>query len=181
MPVTQARASAFGELDIWLARAGRHEELWAKLGAHPVEGGVRFAVWAPNARQVERRRRLQRLEPPPPISLQPVDETGIWEGIVDGAEPGQHYKYDVDGARESRPGRVRGGGAAEDGIGRATPRRMCGRTRTGSTRDGPGAARPADLDLRAARAVVAHAGSAGASSRPSLRRTCRTSASRMSS
>jgi len=50
--MTQQRASAFGELDIWLARAGRHEELWSKLGAHPVERGVRFAVWAPNARYV---------------------------------------------------------------------------------------------------------------------------------
>ena len=40
--MTQQRASAFGELDIWLARAGRHEELWAKLGAHPLEDGVRF-------------------------------------------------------------------------------------------------------------------------------------------
>ena len=50
--MTQARASAFGELDIWLARAGRHEELYAKLGAHRVESGVRFAVWAPNARYV---------------------------------------------------------------------------------------------------------------------------------
>ena len=30
--MTQARASAFGELDIWLARAGRHEQLYAKLG-----------------------------------------------------------------------------------------------------------------------------------------------------
>jgi len=47
---TQARASAFGELDIWLARAGRHEQLYAKLGAHPVDGGVRFAVWAPSSR-----------------------------------------------------------------------------------------------------------------------------------
>ena len=33
--MSQQQASAFGELDIWLARAGRHEELWAKLGAHP--------------------------------------------------------------------------------------------------------------------------------------------------
>ena len=42
--MTQTRASAFGELDIWLARAGRHEQLYEKLGAHVVENGVRFAV-----------------------------------------------------------------------------------------------------------------------------------------
>ena len=48
--------SAFGELDIWLARAGRHEELYAKLGAHAVEGGVRFAVWGAE-RELRQRRR----------------------------------------------------------------------------------------------------------------------------
>src|SRR6266516_2265444 len=41
-----------GELDLHLAGEGRHEELYARLGAHPreVEGvaGVSFAVWAPN-------------------------------------------------------------------------------------------------------------------------------------
>jgi len=95
--VTQARASAFGELDIWLARAGRHEELYSKLGAHPVEGGVRFAVWAPNAHHVnvvgdfnDWTLGANRLEP--------VAESGIWEGIVDGATVGQRYKFDIGGA-----------------------------------------------------------------------------------
>jgi 1,4-alpha-glucan branching enzyme len=100
--VTQARASAFGELDIWLARAGRHEELWAKLGAHPVEGGVRFAVWAPNARQVGVVGDFNDWRAAADL-LQPVAETGIWEGIVDGAEAGQHYKYDVDGREKADP------------------------------------------------------------------------------
>jgi 1,4-alpha-glucan branching enzyme len=95
--VTQARASAFGELDIWLARAGRHEELYAKLGAHVVDGGVRFAVWASNANEVSVvgdfngwHSGVDR--------LQPVDSSGFWEGIVDGAEAGQRYKFDIGGA-----------------------------------------------------------------------------------
>ena len=54
-----------GELDVHLAGEGRHEELYARLGAHPrvVDGiaGVSFAVWAPNASLGQRRRRLQRL------------------------------------------------------------------------------------------------------------------------
>jgi 1,4-alpha-glucan branching enzyme len=100
--MTQARASAFGELDIWLARAGRHEELWAKLGAHPVEGGVRFAVWAPNARQVSVVGDFNDWDPAANL-LQPVAETGIWEGIADGAEVGQRYKYDLDGREKADP------------------------------------------------------------------------------
>ncbi|MFL5927616.1 MAG: 1,4-alpha-glucan branching protein GlgB [Gaiellaceae bacterium] len=100
--MTQARASAFGELDIWLARAGRHEELYAKLGAHRVEGGVRFAVWAPNAHHVSVIGDFNDWDPAA-SPLQPVDGTGIWEGIVDGARVGQHYKYNVDGREKADP------------------------------------------------------------------------------
>ena len=100
--MTQARTSAFGELDIWLARAGRHESLYAKLGAHPVETGVRFAVWAPNARYVSVIGDFNRWDPSA-HPLQPVDSTGIWEGIVDGASAGQHYKYHLDGREKADP------------------------------------------------------------------------------
>ena len=95
--MTQARASAFGELDIWLARAGSHEELYAKLGAHPVEGGVRFAVWAPNAPEVSVVGDFNDWTPGA-HRLEPVAETGIWEGIVTGAAVGQRYKFQLGGA-----------------------------------------------------------------------------------
>jgi len=100
--MTQSRASAFGELDVWLARAGRHEQLWEKLGAHLVDGGVRFAVWAPNARRVSVAGDFNNwdVEADP---LAPVDETGIWEGVVGGAELGQRYKYSIDGHEKADP------------------------------------------------------------------------------
>ena len=100
--MTQSRASAFGELDVWLARAGRHEQLWEKLGAHLVDGGVRFAVWAPNARRVSVAGDFNDwdVEADP---LAPVDETGIWEGVVGGAELGQRYKYSIDGREKADP------------------------------------------------------------------------------
>ena len=45
-----------GDMDLHLAGEGRHEELYARLGAHVVEHegvrGTAFAVWAPNARAV---------------------------------------------------------------------------------------------------------------------------------
>src|SRR2546421_11805594 len=100
--MTQARASAFGELDIWLARAGRHERLWAKLGAHPVEGGVRFAVWAPNAHRVSVVGDFNGwdVEASP---LEPVDATGIWEGVVADATAGERHKYHVDRRDKAEP------------------------------------------------------------------------------
>jgi len=100
--MTQQRASAFGELDIWLARAGRHEQLYAKLGAHPVENGVRFAVWAPNARYVSVIGDFNDWDSAA-SPLQPVDSTGIWEGIVESASAGQHYKYHLDGREKADP------------------------------------------------------------------------------
>ncbi len=59
-----------GELDLHLVGEGRHEELWATLGAHvrEIEGvrGTAFTVWAPSARAVSRGRRLQLLGRPRP-------------------------------------------------------------------------------------------------------------------
>jgi 1,4-alpha-glucan branching enzyme len=100
--LTQARASAFGELDIWLARAGRHERLWAKLGAHPEENGVRFAVWAPNAHYVSVVGDFNDWNSGAD-ELQPVDGTGIWEGLVEAAEVGHRYKYHLDGREKADP------------------------------------------------------------------------------
>jgi 1,4-alpha-glucan branching enzyme len=94
-----------GELDIHLAGEGRHEEIYAKLGAHPrvVEGvtGVAFAVWAPNARAVSVVGDFNgwddRLNP-----MRSLGSSGIWELFVPDASPGQVYKYEVHGADGSR-------------------------------------------------------------------------------
>src|SRR3954452_19311925 len=100
--MTQTRASAFGELDIWLARAGRHEQLYEKLGAHVVESGVRFAVWAPNASYVSVVGDFNDWDSAA-SPLSPVDNTGIWEGIVETARAGQRYKYHLDGTEKADP------------------------------------------------------------------------------
>ena len=92
--------SAFGELDVWLARAGRHEQLWEKLGAHLVDGGVRSAVWAPNASHVSVVGDFNDWDAGAD-PLAPVEETGIWEGVVDGAGLGQRYKYEIDGREKA--------------------------------------------------------------------------------
>ena len=41
-----------GEVDLHLLGEGNHRRLWEILGANVVDGGVQFAVWAPNARAV---------------------------------------------------------------------------------------------------------------------------------
>ncbi len=133
--MTQARASAFGELDIWLARAGRHEELWAKLGAHPVEGGVRFAVWAPNA---DRSASSVTSTPgaPPRTRCSRWPRPGSGRESSTAPRPGSTTSTTSTAAR--RPTRSRSRRRCRRRRRRScTRRRTCGRTRTGSRSAGP--------------------------------------------
>jgi 1,4-alpha-glucan branching enzyme len=63
---------------------------------------VRFAVWAPNAKYVSVIGDFNDWDSATD-QLQPVDSTGIWEGIVEGATVGQHYKYHLDGREKADP------------------------------------------------------------------------------
>ncbi|WP_291296732.1 1,4-alpha-glucan branching protein GlgB [Elioraea sp.] len=89
-----------GGMDIYLIAEGRHRRLAEALGAHAmtIDGvsGVRFAVWAPNARRVsvvgdhngwDGRRHPMRLR----------IEAGVWELFVPGLGPGARYKYELIG------------------------------------------------------------------------------------
>lgn len=89
-----------GELDRHLIAEGCHLELHRRLGAHPttIDGvdGVRFSVWAPNARRVsvvgsfnawDGRRHAMRCH----------YGCGVWEIFVPGVGPGEIYKYEIKG------------------------------------------------------------------------------------
>lgn len=67
--------------------------LYRYLGAHQFESGTRFAVWAPNAREVSIisdsngwNHSRDWLSP---------SETGVWSGYVEGIESGTRYKYAI--------------------------------------------------------------------------------------
>jgi 1,4-alpha-glucan branching enzyme len=87
-----------GDLDLHLIGQGTHYDLGRTLGARAmdVDGvpGVRFAVWAPNARRVsavgdfnawDGRRHPMRLRP----------QAGIWEIFVPRLGPGDRYKFEI--------------------------------------------------------------------------------------
>ena len=87
-----------GELDEYLLAEGSHLKLWRALGAHPTEHegvhGIRFAVWAPNARRVsvvgdfnfwDGRCHVMRAR----------GATGVWELFVPGLDEGTRYKYEI--------------------------------------------------------------------------------------
>ncbi|MBR0657862.1 1,4-alpha-glucan branching protein GlgB [Neoroseomonas oryzicola] len=89
-----------GPLDDHLLVEGTHARLFARLGAHPCDhegaAGVRFAVWAPEARRVsvvgdfnawDGRRHPMRKR---------VD-SGLWEIFLPGLAEGVRYKYEILG------------------------------------------------------------------------------------
>jgi 1,4-alpha-glucan branching enzyme len=86
-----------GELDLHLIREGRHERLWAVLGAHPRDGGVAFAVWAPSARGVRVVGDFTGWGAHDGWSMRSLGASGIWEIFVPGAGVGQRYKYRILG------------------------------------------------------------------------------------
>jgi 1,4-alpha-glucan branching enzyme len=74
-------------------RASHHHRQFEAMGAHPVEGGTWFNVWAPNARAVGVMGVFNQWHAQP---LQRVDDgSGRWCGFVEGAHTGQCYKYHI--------------------------------------------------------------------------------------
>ncbi len=97
-----SRAAALEPLtdfDLHLLTEGTHHRSFDKLGAHvgEVDGiaGVRFAVWAPNARQVDVIGTFNgwRAGATP---LRHRSEAGVWEAFVPGVVPGASYKYRIE-------------------------------------------------------------------------------------
>ena len=82
------------DLDLFLFGEGTHRRLWEFLGAHPQpDGGVRFAVWAPNAEAVYALGDWNGWGDG--TALQPQGSSGIWAGVVAAAQAGHCYKYAV--------------------------------------------------------------------------------------
>ncbi len=97
-PDLYAFPATLSDYDHYLLTEGTDLYAYQKLGAHPMRlngyDGVRFAVWAPNARRVsvignfnqwDGRRHLMHKNP----------GSGIWELFIPGLEVGATYKYEV--------------------------------------------------------------------------------------
>jgi 1,4-alpha-glucan branching enzyme len=82
------------EKDLYLFNEGTHFRLYDHLGAHLVDGGAWFAVWAPNAVSVSVIGDWNDwgLDADP---LAVRGDSGVWEGFVPGLAAGACYKYHV--------------------------------------------------------------------------------------
>ncbi|MGD9688141.1 MAG: 1,4-alpha-glucan branching protein GlgB [Phycisphaerales bacterium] len=86
--------------DLFLFNEGTHSQLYEKLGAHlAADGGVAFAVWAPNARYVSVVGDWNKWDRGAnPMTM--IEASGIWTAHVPEAREGALYKFHV-AARDS--------------------------------------------------------------------------------
>ncbi|MBS7811349.1 1,4-alpha-glucan branching protein GlgB [Roseococcus pinisoli] len=93
---------SLGPLDDHLLIEGTHRHLHERLGAHLLEHegaeGVRFAVWAPDARRVSVVGAFNRWDGRLHPMRRRVD-SGIWELFLPGLGEGAAYKYEILGAQ----------------------------------------------------------------------------------
>ena len=91
-------ATRLSEEDLFLFNEGNHTRLYDKLGSHMRDvGGVRgvsFGVFAPNAAAVSVVGDFNAWKPGA-HPLEPVGQSGIWEGFLPGIEKGTVYKYHI--------------------------------------------------------------------------------------
>lgn len=65
------------------------------LGPQQTDDGIRFTLWAPEAKAVAVIGDFSNWSPVP---LEPVGQSGVWCTVIVGAAPGQNYKFVVTGS-----------------------------------------------------------------------------------
>lgn len=90
----------FTDFDIDLFKAGKHYQLYNKLGARQVEhagqSGTYFAVWAPNAKYVSVIGNFNSWNRNTNAMHVRWDGSGIWELFVPSVTDGECYKYFIE-------------------------------------------------------------------------------------
>lgn len=85
-------AAGFSELDFYLFGKGDHRHIYRKLGAHPRDGGVAFAVWAPDADWVGVAGDFNGWQP---AAMTCLGDSGVWELLIAGVDAGACYKFAI--------------------------------------------------------------------------------------
>ncbi len=91
--------SRFGDLDIYLFKEGTHAQLYKHLGSHLMKRdgkiGVYFALWAPNAKTVSVIGDFNSYDEDAHKLRLRGDNSGIWEGFIEGVKEFDTYKYHI--------------------------------------------------------------------------------------
>lgn len=87
--------------DVKNFQQGTNYSIYKKMGAHSIKvldtWGTYFAVWAPNATEVNVIGHFNKWEPASHPLKARWDKSGIWEGFIPGFGLGEAYKYRITG------------------------------------------------------------------------------------
>ncbi|MFC0390875.1 1,4-alpha-glucan branching protein GlgB [Paenibacillus mendelii] len=91
--------------DLYLFNNGNSFHSYRFLGAHPIrlgdEKGVRFSVWAPQAKSVRVSGSFNEWQSDKHV-MEKVGETGVWSLFIPGIRVGAIYKYELETASGDR-------------------------------------------------------------------------------
>lgn len=87
-PLASLDAVSFTEFDGFLFGQGTNYECYKKLGAHPCQQdgveGVKFAVWAPNAKKISILTNLNGYQEDAHLMHPAAGNVGVWELFIPG-------------------------------------------------------------------------------------------------
>ncbi|HEX4771249.1 MAG TPA: 1,4-alpha-glucan branching protein GlgB [Bryobacteraceae bacterium] len=94
------RQHFFTDADFYYFQEGTHTSLARVMGAHLMEGGAHFAVWAPRAKSVSVIGDFNSWNTEA-NQLTATGRGGVWEGWVSGASQGAKYQFRIESAATS--------------------------------------------------------------------------------
>ena len=81
---------------LYLYNTGKCYHAYRTFGAHPVDEGVQFTVWAPGVRGVRVAGDFNGWNPGEESVLELIGETGVYTGFIGNASVGDKYKFDIE-------------------------------------------------------------------------------------
>lgn len=81
---------------LYLFNTGKLYHAYKSFGAHLIDDGVQFTVWAPGVKGVKVSGDFNGWNPGDDAALELMGGTGVYTGFIAGASAGDKYKYDIE-------------------------------------------------------------------------------------
>ena len=81
---------------LYLFNTGKCYQAYRSFGAHIVDDGVQFTVWAPGVQGVKVSGDFNNWAPGEDARLQQLGDTGVYTGFIPGISDGDKYKFDIE-------------------------------------------------------------------------------------
>ena len=90
---------------LYLYNTGKLYHAYRSFGAHLVDDGVQFTVWAPGVKSVMVTGDFNGWNPGEADTLEQIGNTGVYTGFIQNASEGDKYKFEIVPESGSRHGK----------------------------------------------------------------------------